>query len=58
MHKATRAVDDEEDDILLEGLRRMFRLSQDWLFNLDRDVNIGFLGKPVISFGKPVLNRF
>jgi len=23
---------------------------------LTRDVNIGFLGKPVIGFGKPVLN--
>src|SRR6218665_2168627 len=23
-----------------------------------RDVNIGFLGKPVIGFGNPVLNRF
>jgi len=22
-----------------------------------RDVNIGFLGKPVIGFGKPVLNQ-
>jgi len=27
------------------------------LLRSGRDVDIGFLGKPVISFGKPVLNR-
>jgi len=41
----------------MSALRSRCKLmSRNWRVRY-RDVNIGFLGKPVIGFGKPVLNR-